>query len=135
MASSNQCLIAFSILLLGARSGQSNQGGSTADAPQSKTEGYSVQADVKLSDGGQTQTDLGLVAVDDTGAFQMPIPECSNDRLAHRELRCALKNEAGQTLALLLPKMTANGFYQSRFGVWLPVKAVLPGLQNEAVFA
>jgi hypothetical protein len=267
MASSNQCFIAFSILLLGATSGQSNPGAPTVDGAQSETEGYSVQADVKLSDSGQTQpsmielrpkgggrssiavadstgrvvvksvspgtydlaieavgfntlsrtiriagdidlgrvvmdpdpnilhthshglesgftpnriidhkpdlrpsslrgritpaplssgkrlavqlscseqmpglpqrpqTDLGLIAVDDTGAFQTPIPECSNDRLAHRELRFALQNQAGQTLALLLPKMAANGFHQSRFGVWLPVKPVLPDLQNEAVLA
>jgi hypothetical protein len=33
-----------------------------------------------------------------------------------------LKDESGVTIALLLPKTTFEGYYQSRIGIWFPLK-------------
>ena len=75
------------------------------------------------------------VPVGADGHFEFGVPACSGDVLAHRELRFSLRNEDGATVALLLPKMTADGYNQSRFGIWLPVKPSIPQMPSqEATF-
>jgi hypothetical protein len=79
--------------------------------------------------------DMVRVPVDETGHFEVGVPPCFNEMLAHRELRFSLKDEGGATVALLLPKTTAEGYKQSRFGVWLPLETPIPQMSNrEAAF-
>jgi hypothetical protein len=79
--------------------------------------------------------DVTMVPVDETGGFVAPVPECSEDLLAHREIRFCLKNKEKRIVALMLPKLTGSGYYQSRFGIWLPVKSVSPEETQEGEFA
>jgi len=68
------------------------------------------------------QTEVDRVSIDTGGFFEAAVPACSDDMLAHRELRFSLKDEDGATVALLVPKMTLEGYYQSKIGIWLPLK-------------
>lgn len=68
------------------------------------------------------ERNVARISVDSSGNFETAIPACSGETLAHRELRLALKDESGVTIALLLPKTTFEGYYQSRLGIWFPLK-------------
>jgi hypothetical protein len=78
--------------------------------------------------------DMSLVAVDENGGFETPIPDCFYNSLAHREIRFCLKQRDGRIVALMLPKRNAVGYYQSRLGIWLPVKSVLPQEMMKSLF-
>ena len=80
------------------------------------------------------QFDVARFPLDGTNAFAIPVPPCSGATLAHRELRAALKDEDGKTVALLLPRATASGYYQSKIGIWLPLKPVIEATLHEATF-
>jgi hypothetical protein len=75
--------------------------------------------------------DREQASVDDTGSFLAPVPECLNGTLAHREIRFSLKDSSGHTVAFLLPH---HGYQQSRFGIWLPVKAYIIPTASERSF-
>lgn len=68
------------------------------------------------------QRDVALAPVDAAGSFEISVPRCSGVEFAHLELRFSLKDEHGGTVALLLPKLTPQGYYQSKIGIWFPLK-------------
>ena len=97
-----------------------------------------VQISCSVQLPGQPQRppmDVARASVDSDGSFTAAVPACADETLSHRELRFSLKEEDGATLALLLPKMTVQGYYQSRFGIWLPVKPFLEETLQHATFA
>jgi len=69
------------------------------------------------------QSDVARLPLDSAGTFEGAVPACTSETLAHRELRFSLKDGAGATMALLLPKGTYEGYRQSRIGIWLPLRA------------
>jgi hypothetical protein len=71
------------------------------------------------------QRDVALAPVDTSGSFEIPVPRCFGMELAHRELRFSLKDEHDRIIAFLLPLMTPQGYYQSRSGIWLPLKPMM----------
>jgi len=83
----------------------------------------------------ESQTDVARTSVDGEGVFEVAVPSCSDETLAHWELRFSLRDEHGAVRALLVPKMTAEGYHQSRFGIWLPLKLMVEQVQaHEAIF-
>lgn len=74
------------------------------------------------------------IAVSDAGVFEGLVPTCTGDTLAHRELRFLLKDENNVTIALLLPKTGPEGYYQSRIGIWLPLKPFVEQFAHVATF-
>src|SRR5579871_97773 len=80
------------------------------------------------------QREVARIPLTLAGVFEDLVPPCSGDRLAHRELRFSLKDENDATIALLLPKSGLEGYYQSRIGIWLPLKPFVEEYAHEATF-